>query len=111
MDTGTTLYLLLGFLAIAGTVWLLCAAFAWSTYRTFRQRADLYWLAAFGLLALGSLSRALQAFRWLPENAEVIGEAAELANRLWSYQMRVGAFDMLAAFLVFYAFRARRELD
>lgn len=112
LDAGLNLQLALGFHTISAIVWLVCALSAYGSYRAFALRRDLIWTLGFLLLVLVAGSRSLQTLR--VGNSLGTGgfgdSTAELFDRLWAYNMNVAAFEMVAAFLVFYAFRAKRPV-
>ncbi len=110
LNAGLILQLSLAFHVITTLVWLICAFSAYGSYRAFELRRDLIWTLGFLLLVLVSGSRSLQTLRWGNSiGTGGLGDTtAELFERLWSFSMNVAAFEMVAAFLVFYAFRAKR---
>lgn len=113
LNAGMNLQLALGFQGITALVWLICAFTAFASYRAFALRRDLIWTLAFLLMVLVAGSRALQTLRWGNSiGSGAMGDStAELFERLWTYSMNVSAFEMVAAFLVFYAFRAKRHVE
>ena len=113
LDAGLNMQLVLGFNILTAVVWLICAFSAYSSYRAFELRRDLIWTLGFLLLVLVSGSRALQALRWGNSlGSGALGDSTvEILDRLWTYNLNLSAFEMVAAFMVFYAFRAKRPIS
>ena len=95
--------------ALSAALLVLCVLVAWSNYNSFKQRADLMWIGAFvvGLLVqVGSMWEAL-----ILKDAIHLLNPSLLATFTDTTRLRLpfAAFQVVATFLMFTAFRARRS--
>jgi len=110
LDTETIYLTMTGIFVVTGIAWVLNGLSAFSSWRTFRVRADLGWLIAFLILAMVAGSRALEAYRWLGQvQADVLAPSfVELLGDVAIGTLRFAAFEMAAALTTLFAFNARR---
>ncbi len=108
-ELATRFNLLAAAYALSAALLLLCSIVAWNAWRSFKQSADLMWMGAFmvGLLVqVGSVWEALvlkDAIRLL--NPSLLATFAD-TTRL---RLPFATFMVVASFLTFMAFRARRS--
>jgi hypothetical protein len=101
---------LAGTLAITAVVWALCCLSAVAGYRTFHQRLDLGWAAAFLALAVVHAVDAYAAWRTAQEFGDLAMGPVGVLEFTSYYRIRVAGLAMLAAFGILLLFRRRHEL-
>lgn len=106
-DLSSQVYLLMGVYALTALIWVGCALTAFAGYRAFKLRVDLGWTAAFLLLAFVRAVEAYAAYVTLDE-LQFMGVAEATATELTlGYRISLSALEIIAAFAVFFLFRAR----
>lgn len=107
-DPINQLYVLIGILILTAIVWALCAFASYANYRAFQQRADLWWMTAFGLLGLARVGLSWEAWGWV-QNLDLMGQSLQsVVESTTAARLRYAVLELLAAFVVLYLFRIRR---
>ena len=110
MDTMQQLDVLMWVHGLAGLIWFISALVAYTSYRAFKQFADLGWAGTFVLFGTLRLGYVWEALRW-SENLEYLS-SQQLVIFTESLRLRVqfAAVELVAVLLVLYFFRARRAI-
>lgn len=110
MDIAQQLNVLMWIHILAAVIWFISALVAFSSYRAFKQFADMGWTGTFFLFGTLRLGYAWEALRW-SQNLEVLNSEL-LAALADSFRLRVqfAAVELVAVLLLLYFFRARRAI-
>ena len=109
-DLATSYLIHAGFLALTAVGWLGPAVAAFAAYRGFKQRLDLYWSLAFLVLVAANAGEALITYRLSQEVTAIGVRESTILQTDAFYGVRLAALEMVAAFAIFYLFRARQML-